>query len=155
MENYLFTTIRQTRKNFIELIETSTIEELNEVPAGFNNNMIWNFGHIIVSQQLLCYKLAGLTPTIDPQYILSYQKGTKPEKFVEAEEIDSLKELMLSTIDDLAKDLRNNVFVNYHAFTTSYGVELNSTIEAIQFFPIHDSFHYGCASSIKKAINNK
>nr|WP_068890064.1 DinB family protein [Pedobacter panaciterrae] len=155
MENYIFETIRQTRKNFIKLIETSTIEELNEVPAGFNNNMIWNFGHIIVSQQLLCYKLAGLNPTVDPQYILSYQKGTKPEKFIGAEEINKLKELMLNTIDELAADLSNDVFVNYHAFTTSYGVELKSTTEAIHFFPIHDAFHYGCASSIKKAINNK
>jgi len=155
MENYLFNTIRQTRKNFIQLIETSTIEEVNEVPVGFNNNIIWNFGHIISSQQILCYKLADVAPTIDAQYILDYQKGTKPEKFIEAEEINILKDLALSTIDQLAQDLNNNVFVNYNVRTTSYGIELKSTIEAVHFFPVHDAYHYGYASSIKKALNKK
>lgn len=155
MENTLFKTTIQTRKNFIELMQTSTIEELNEVPAGFNNNIIWNFGHIIASQQILCYKLANLDPTIDTQYILDYQKGTKPEKFIEAEEINILKSLALSTIDKLVEDLNNNVFVSYNPRTTSYGIELKSTIEAVQFFPIHDALHYGIASAIKKVLNKK
>lgn len=153
--NQLLNIIKQTRKNFIQLVERSTIEELNVVPVGFNNNIIWNFGHIISSQQLLCYKLAGLPLMLKMEYISAYQKGTKPEKFVEQKEVDDLKELMLTTVDQLAEDLRNNIFVNYHAFTTDYGVRLSSTADAVQFFGVHDSFHYGCASAIKKAITNK
>jgi hypothetical protein len=154
MEN-LLTTIKQTRKNFIQLIERSSAEELNRIPAGFNNNMIWNFGHIIASQQILCYKLAGIAPRIDQKYILDYQKGTKPEEFIDTEEINFLKGLMLGTIDELADDLKNNIFINYSSMITSYGVELKSAADAVQFFPVHDAFHYGCASSIKKALNNK
>ncbi|WP_316792110.1 DinB family protein [Pedobacter frigoris] len=150
----LLAIIRQTRKNFTQLIEASSLEELNEVPAGFNNNMIWNFGHIIVSQQLLCYKLAGIEPKIDKALISDYQKGTKPERFIEQAEIETLKNLMVSTIDVLETDLKNNIFTSYHGFMTSYGVQLNNTNDAFQFFPVHDAFHYGCASSIKKAINN-
>ncbi len=154
MDN-LLKTIRQTRKNFIQLIERSTVEELNQVPAGFNNNIIWNFGHIIASQQILCYKLANLEPRIDSSYLLAYQKGTKPERFIEAAEINTLKELMLSTIDILENDLRNEVFESYNAMTTGYGVTLSNTAEAVQFFPVHDAFHYGYASSIQKVLNNK
>jgi hypothetical protein len=62
---------------------------------------------------------------------------------------------MLSTIDVLESDLKAGIFVNYNGFMTSYGVALNSTADAIRFFPVHDAFHYGCASSIKKALNNK
>jgi len=149
---HLFTIIRQTRKNFIQLIESASIEELNQVPAGFNNNMIWNFGHIIVSQQLLCYKLAGLELKISDQMTLEYQKGTKPERFIDKTEVEALKALMLSTVDVLESDLNAGNFVNYHGFMTTYGVALNSTADAIRFFPVHDAFHYGCASSIKKAI---
>jgi hypothetical protein len=151
----LLNIIKQTRKNFIQLVENSTIEELNAVPAGFNNNIIWNFGHIISSQQLLCYRLAGLPMMLKKEYVTGYQKGTKPEKFIEAAEVDELKEMMLTTIDQLAEDVRNNIFVSYHSFTTEFGVTLNSTAEAIQFFGIHDGYHYGCAASIKKAITHK
>ncbi|WP_159452651.1 DinB family protein [Pedobacter nyackensis] len=151
---YLLNITRQTRENFIKLIETSTVEELNEIPAGFNNNIIWNFGHIVSSQQGLCYRLANVQPVIDKQYILPYTKGTKPEKFIDAEEINTLKELMRSTIDQLEEDLKNNKFLDYNAFTTAYGVEVKSNAEAVQFFVVHDALHYGIASTLKKVINN-
>jgi len=150
---YLLNIARKTRENFIRLIETSTVEELNEIPAGFNNNIIWNFGHIISSQQGLCYLLADVQPVIDKQYILPFKKGTKPEKFVDAEEIKTLKALMRSTIDQLEEDLNDHKFTNYNAFKTDYGVEVRSNAEAVQFFVVHDALHYGIASAIKKVIN--
>lgn len=152
---YLLNVIRQTRENFIKLVEASTIEELNTIPAGFNNNMIWNFGHIVASQQGLCYQAANLEPLIETQYILPYKKGTKPEAIIGVDEIDSLKAYMRTTIDHLAEDLDNGTFTSYNAFTTAYGVNITSTTEAVQFFAVHDSYHFGIASAIKKVINNK
>lgn len=150
---YLLNITRKTRENFIRLIETSTVEELNEIPAGFNNNIIWNFGHIISSQQGLCYLLANVQPVIDKQYMLPFKKGTKPEKFFDAEEINALKALMRSTVDQLEEDLNENKFTNYNTFKTDYGVEIRSNAEAVQFFVVHDALHYGIASAIKKVIN--
>ncbi|TCC98437.1 DinB family protein [Pedobacter hiemivivus] len=150
---YLLNITRQTRENFIKLIETSTVEELNEIPAGFNNNIIWNFGHIVASQQGLCYRLANVEPVIEKQYILPYTKGTKPEKFIDAEEINSLKEMMRNTINQLEEDLNGNKFMTYNSFKTAYGVEIKSSTEAVQFFVVHDALHYGIASAIKKVIN--
>lgn len=151
---YLLNITRKTRENFIRLIESSTIEELNEIPAGFNNNIIWNFAHIVASQQGLCYRLANVDTVIDKQYILPYTKGSRPDKFVTAEEVNTIKGFMRSNIDQLEEDLKNNKFVNYHAFTTDYGVEVKSNAEAVQFFVVHDALHFGIASAIKKVINN-
>jgi hypothetical protein len=150
---YLLNITRKTRENFIRLIEKSTVEELNEIPEGFNNNIIWNFGHIVSSQQGLCYVLSNVDTVIDRQYMLPFRKGTKPEKFFNAEEINTLKELMRSTIDQLEEDLKSNKFSTYNAFTTDYGVEVKSNAEAVQFFVVHDALHYGIASAIKKVIN--
>lgn len=150
---YLLNITRKTRENFIRLIETSTVEELNEIPEGFNNNIIWNFGHIVSSQQGLCYVLSNVETVIDKQYMLPFRKGTKPEKFFSAEEINTLKELMRSTIDQLEEDLKSDKFITYNAFKTNYGVEIKSNAEAVQFFVVHDALHYGIASAIKKVIN--
>ena len=150
---YLLNITRKTRENFIRLIETSTVEELNEIPEGFNNNIIWNFGHIVSSQQGLCYVLSNVDTVIDRQYMLPFRKGTRPEKFFDAEEINTLKGLMRSTIDQLEEDLKSNKFLTYNSFTTDYGVEVKSNAEAVQFFVVHDALHYGIASAIKKVIN--
>jgi hypothetical protein len=40
-----------SRKKYLELIENYSLEQLNKIPQGFSNNLVWNLGHIIVSQQ--------------------------------------------------------------------------------------------------------
>ena len=80
-------TILATRKLFIKLIENLSIEQLNKVPEGFNNNIIWNFAHVVVTQQIICYKLSGLPLKIDEKYLPLYSKGTKPEGFADENEV--------------------------------------------------------------------
>ena len=45
--------IKQTRANIIKMTEAQSLEMLNQIPEGFNNNLVWNLGHVIVTQQLL------------------------------------------------------------------------------------------------------
>ena len=143
---------RQTRRNFIELMNSLSIVQLNEIPAGLNNNIIWNFGHIVVTQQILCYLLAGATPKMDQSLIEKYRKGAKPEDFVEQVEIDTLKSLAVSLIDELEIDLGTDLLNNYKAYPTSYGFELTSIEDAIDFYAVHESMHYGVALTIKKLV---
>ena len=89
-------TIQATRKLFLTLLESLSIDELNIVPQGFNNNIIWNFGHVIVSQQILCYKLAGLPLKIEDTFVSKYSKGTKPETFINDTELIFLKQQAVS-----------------------------------------------------------
>lgn len=143
---------RQTRRNFIELINSLSVAQLNEIPAGLNNNIIWNFGHIVVTQQILCYLLAGANLKMDQSLIDKYRKGAKPEDFVEQAEIDTLKSLAVSLLDELEVDLGTDVFSNYKAYPTSYGFELTNIDDAIEFFAVHESMHYGVALTIKKLV---
>jgi hypothetical protein len=39
----MLTLTRQTRANFLSLMNGLSEEQLNHMPTGFNNNMIWNF----------------------------------------------------------------------------------------------------------------
>ena len=101
----VFKFIIDARKAFIKDIESLSLEELNEIPAGFNNNIIWNFGHIVVTTPVLCYIRTGiLADASSVKYVSAYAKGTKPTYFVTQEEVDELKELAISTIETLEKD---------------------------------------------------
>lgn len=149
-----FDLIRKTRKNFERIISNFNLEELNNIPSGFNNNLVWNYAHIIVTQQILCYKLSGNKPTINQQFIDSYRKGTKPENPVTMDGLQHLKELAVSTIDQLEEDYNNGLFKNFESYQTSYGVELNSIEDAIQFNIAHEALHLGGIMALRKMVIN-
>ena len=53
--------LKATRSNIAKLVEGLSIEQLNHIPEGFNNNLAWNIGHILVTQELLIYRLSNQT----------------------------------------------------------------------------------------------
>ena len=145
-------TIQATRKLFLTLLECLSIDELNVVPQGFNNNIICNFGHVIVSQQILCYKLAGLPLKIDDTFVSKYSKGTKPETFINDTELIFLKQQAVSLIEELVVDLEKGVFTSYNNYTTSFNVELNSVKDAVKFIAMHEGLHLGYAMALKRIV---
>ena len=54
-----FELIKQTKNNFLKLVDNLSIDELNIIPSGFTNNIIWNLGHIIAINN--CYVISFLT----------------------------------------------------------------------------------------------
>ncbi|MCZ0211646.1 DinB family protein, partial [Streptomyces sp. UMAF16] len=63
--NSVIQNIVNIRKYLIEMCEPLSVVQLNTIPNGFNNNIIWNFGHLIAAQQGLCYIRSGLKPVVD------------------------------------------------------------------------------------------
>ena len=147
-----FDRLKKTRNIVLKLISDLSIEQLNKVPAGFNNNIVWNFAHLMASQQGLCYLRAGVKPVIDEQHINSYKGGTKPEKTVTIEELESMKLLFLSTIDQLEKDYNGKIFSNYQTFTTGLGVEIKDIEDALGFLLFHEGLHTGYMMALKRAV---
>lgn len=150
-----FEIIKSVRKYLLGLIADLTVDELNEIPAGFNNNIIWNLAHIIASQQNVCYVRGGLDLKIDQNLFLAYKPETKPQAYVEMEKIAEIKELFLSTIDQLEADYYNNVFNDYNAWTNRYGVTHNTIEDTINFLIFHEGFHIGYITSLKRLVKSK
>lgn len=152
--NKHFELIRITRNNFIALLNGLNIEQLNKVPAGFNNNIAWNFGHIVVATQGLCYRLSGLPLNIDENLVERYKKGSRPRAFISQEEIDLFKHLSLSNIDLLEADYNNGVFENrpFTSYMTSFNGELNNIDDAIAMVQSHDALHYGYAQAQRRSV---
>ncbi len=146
-------TIQASRKLFLKLMDGLSIGQLNKVPEGFNNNIIWNFGHVIVSQQILCYKLAGLPFKIDETFISKYVKGTKPEAFINESELDYLKQQSLQLVNELIVDMEKGIFNNFTSYTTSFTVTLNSIDDAVKFLTMHEGLHLGYSMALKRIVN--
>lgn len=144
---YAFETTLTSRKQLAVFLKNYTLEQLNTVPEGFNNNLIWNIGHTIVVQQLLVYKLSGLPTMLSEEMIAKYQRGSKPESFVDQKEADELHDLLFKTIDQTIIDFENDLFKSYHLFTNSLGFTIKSAQEAVAFNYYHEAMHFGVMMS--------
>lgn len=149
--------IKASRKKLLSLVEELTTEELNYIPTGFNNNLAWQIGHLVVSQQILCYRLSGNPFIIEEGLIDLYKNGSKPERAFTDVEIVQMKGYLLSTIDQLEIDLNNGIFDNYTPYTISTypGLQLTNVKDAITFIVSHDGLHYGCSLGLKKLVKLK
>lgn len=144
--------VRLTRKHLLDVVKDLSIEQLNKIPAGFNNNIVWNLAHMVATQQNICYKRAGIQPVIEDRFVTPFLSGTKPEAFVSAEDIELIKGLFFSTLDELETDLQGDKFDSYQSWTTRYGNEITSGAEAVDFLPFHEGLHAGYIWALKRVI---
>ena len=135
-----------TRKNrvlFQGFLDKFSLEELNKVPKGFRNNIIWNIAHCIVTQQLLIYKLSGLEGVLSDKMISEYRKGTKTERNLSQSEVDEIRNLLFIPLDQTEVDYNARAFKNYKEYTVSTGSTLISVDEALVFNNFHEGIHLG------------
>jgi hypothetical protein len=141
-----------SRTIYAKFLENYTLEQLNTIPTGFSNNLIWNLGHIIVSQQGLVYRLSGLPINVSDEMMQTYKNGSKPTGTTTQEEVDELKSLLFSLIEQTKKDYNDGKFVSYTEYTTGTGFNLTSTKEALEFNNYHEALHLGFMMNIRKFL---
>jgi len=147
-----FYILRHLRNAILSFTETLTLEQLNKIPQGFNNNVIWNLSHLVAVDQRIVYIRSGLTTPVSGDFIWRYQKGTKPEAFVEQREVNEIRELLLWSIDQMVTDYNEKKFVSYEEWVTPYGNTVSTIEEALAFLPFHEGLHRGAIIALKKFL---
>ncbi|QNM85469.1 DinB family protein [Polaribacter pectinis] len=147
-----FHILRKSRALTLKTIEGLTLEQLNKIPEGFKNNIAWNIAHLVVTQQLLHYKLSGLNCLCPDELIETHRKGTFPTKDFTQEEFDEVLDLFAGLPDTLEEDYEAGIFKEYQEYPTSTGVDIDSMDMAIPFNNFHEGLHVGIIFSIKKFI---
>ena len=145
-------TWKASRKLYMEFFDKYSLEQLNKVPKGFNNNLIWNIGHIIVTQQKLIYKGANLQGYISDDLFDQYKSGTKPTAPVSENEANNLKALLTSLIEKTELDVAKDIFVSYNERITGIGFHLESVRDAFECNNYHEGMHLGYMMAIRKFV---
>ncbi|TDH28854.1 DinB family protein [Segetibacter sp. 3557_3] len=144
--------LRHTRRHLLSILEDLSMDQLNDTPSGFNNNIVWNVSHMIASQQGVCYKRAGVPLIIPESFFMEYKPDTRPERYIDANEFQQTKETFLSSLDVLERDYNNNLFKNYIPWTTRYGVPLANIDETLQFLVFHEGLHFGYVMALRHLV---
>lgn len=150
--DWIFEITLKNRKILKSFLENYSLEDLNKIPEGFSNNIIWNVVHVVVSQQLLVYDLSSV-PTLVPKTMIDrFRKGTQPGKDLTQAEIDGIKELLLTTIEKTREDYKDGVFKTFQKYTTSINITLTKVDEAIMYNTYHEGIHLGYILALKKSL---
>ena len=150
--DYAFDISLKNRKLFEGFIENHSLEELNKVPKGFDNNIIWNIAHTIVTQQLLVYKLSGLPMLLSDEMVETYRKGTKTERDASQAEVNGIKDVLFSLIEKTKEDYDNKVFQTYNQYTVSTKSTLYTVENAIEFNNFHEGIHLGYILALRRLL---
>jgi hypothetical protein len=147
--------IKNFRLYLLRQIENLSVDQLNHIPSGYNNNIIWNLAHLMAAQQNLCYVRAGLPAAIGDRYFTPYMPGTKPDGFVNEKDIKEIKELLITSMDAWQSDLDKSKFVNYSPsvmIPKVYGFEVSDIEDVMEYLLYHDGYHAGCILSLKHLV---
>lgn len=144
--------LKQTRRNIISVVEDVPHQDLCRIPAGFNNNIFWNVGHIYVTQQLLTRGLSGVDLEIDDDIRDAFRKGTNAHTDYEPEIWLKLKDDLMPSIDRLEQDLEGEALKLTAPYATSFGVKLSSIEDSVRFVAIHEALHLGYIMAQRRAL---
>lgn len=147
--------IKKTREFLLRLTAELSTEQLNHIPNGFNNNIIWNLGHLIAAQQGVCYVRQGHPARTTEAFFEAYRPGSKPGQPVSSAEIATIKEMLFTTLDQFMEDYEAGLFNDYKPWTTRYGVELTNIGDAISFLQFHEGLHGGFITALKRVLEQQ
>src|ERR1700761_3271187 len=113
--------LRCSRTRLLHLMETIDHEMLFKIPEGFNNNIIWQIGHCITSQQRHMYMRSGLPMYISQEFMESFKIGSSPGSWKIIPDVNEVKRLLIDTVNRLESDLESGLFVSYAPFELPIG----------------------------------
>lgn len=144
---------RATRNNTISVLKGLTLDQINEIPAGFTGNIAWHIGHMVSTHKGLVYQLNSAPGGLEKEFVLKYKKGSVPEEPITQEEFEFITEQLLNQIDELEQDLQKNDFFGDNIpYSTSYNYDLNSFEECLKFSNLHQALHLGYIMALKRSL---
>lgn len=144
--------ISHIRNRYLDLFNELSNEQLNRVPAGFNNNILWNLGHLLVTDELMFYKAAGKPSNLDEAFMARFRRGTKPEGVLSDEDTALIKQELAAALPRVTELYKAGHFDGYTPVTLSNGLLINDLGGTLAFSAYHHGLHSAAIGNLKKAL---
>jgi hypothetical protein len=144
--------LKVERGLILNAIANLSDEHLVIIPEGRKNNILWNLGHIIATQQVLHYTLSRLEMKLPREYFTLFATGSSPLSWSETPDINKIKSFLIELPDLFITDYNNELFKEFRTYKTSTGVVLDSLEDAVTFNHFHEGVHTGIIIEMIKQI---
>lgn len=124
--------IREILNNRVALLKRTqnlSTAQFNFVPRGFNNNIIWQLGHLLTTGDEMLYQNM---PTLLPVYLFDkskYGRGSKPDEPIVDPEVEWIKTSLVKSIEDYL-----------YLIDSTHSALAFEKVAAVQFVPISEEW---------------
>lgn len=156
MKHYLLDQLSFVRNNTLNELADVTDSLSNIIPAGFNNNIKWNAGHIFFIQEKFAFHFVGEEMSTTEEFSKLFCPGSKP---VEGKEsvptIMEIKEMLSKQVERVENNFKHRLkeISPIGGYTTSKGLRLSSLEEFLSFCLYHEGMHFEKIKLLKTLIN--
>lgn len=144
--------LRRVRQSLDAAVDDLPPEAWHAVPDGFQNNVLWNVGHVVVTAELLTYGRAGLDLPSSPALVAACRKGTSPDAWAAPPDTAEVRRRLAASPDQIEADYRAGRFQTYDPYTTTPGVVLGSVEDALRFVLFHEGLHLGTVRALRRLV---
>lgn len=141
--NEYFNILRHKRSEFLDMTSRLTTAQYNFIPEGFNNNVIWNMGHVVTVSNRRLERENGFAPAGHKINLDLFARGTKPTFDFDDLEIKEIRQELIHSVD----------VYNEKAKSTSQGMT-GTVASSLEFLVFHDNYHYLRVAELIKALTN-
>lgn len=136
----------------LSIVDAISEEAADVIPAGYNNNIRWNLGHILVSQDVFMY--GPQCPHMPESYPALFNMGSKPADW--QGDIPSLAVLTAQFREQSARIKEDFAHRLNEELPQPFPLGNTGTIytfgEAFLFSIYHESMHVSAIKALRKAI---
>jgi hypothetical protein len=138
------------RRRLLASVADAPEEELLFIPPGFRNNILWNLGHIAVTQQQLHYRLAGQPVKVPAEVVELFRNGSSPDRWTETPSIAEVRRMLEELPGSLKEDYEAGRLSNFTPYTLKGGTVLGDIEMAIAFNNYHEGEHAGVIHCMRR-----
>ncbi|MEO6521790.1 MAG: DinB family protein [Mucilaginibacter sp.] len=125
--------LEEERKLLLERTKDLTVDQYNIIPPGFNNNIIWNMGHILVVSESLLYENSPYKRPEHEFMISSFQRGSTPDEIIEEDDILLIRHSLQQTAQ---------FYKRCTGMNRPGDESVSVSNEVMQFLLFHENMHY-------------
>lgn len=153
MSEMIINTATTARQVLVQQVQAIPEELFDIQPAGFNNTVRWNVGHMMYWMDKYSALIFNSPPVIPDSYETLFNSGTKPSDWTfdppSKEAMVEMLTAQLSRLSELTPEMLGEKLSTPFAMGP---FQFNTSGELLNFILIHESFHLGVISSQLKVL---
>ncbi|MDR3541944.1 MAG: DinB family protein [Desulfosporosinus sp.] len=152
LREFLFDQLKVIRTNTINAVKEISESQADSVPEGFNNNILWNLGHILWAQEKFAFGFIPEPMQMPDGFTELFGRNTKPSEWKgQPPTLQQMIELLEDQTSRIKERLDNRlVEAVANPFTMPSGLTLKTIGEFLTFSMYHEGMHVQTIKILKK-----